>query len=110
MAKEAGFPPESVNQIKTALIEACLSLAAAESSTDGKIFQRYHLDNDRLSITISNSETGLNSNKGELLVDDPNRIWRLDVLRSLMDSVRLRKLEDGWKIELTRLIPANVAA
>ncbi len=107
MAKEAGFSPEAVNQIKTALIEACLSLAAAESSTDGKIYQRYHLGNEKLSITISNSEAGLDSDEGELLVDDPNRIWRLDVLRSLMDSVRLRKLEGGWKIELMRLIPVT---
>ncbi len=110
MAKEAGFSPEAVNQIKTALIEACLSLAAAENSSDGKIHQRYHLDNENLSITISNSEAGLDANEGELLVDDPNRIWRLDVLRSLMDSVRLRKLNDGWKVELIRLIPATVAA
>ncbi len=108
MAKEAGFSPEAVNQIKTALIEACLSLAAADSSADGKIYQRYHLDNEKLSITISNSEVGLDANAGELIVDDLNRIWRLDVLRSLMDSVRLRKLEGGWKIELTRLIPTNV--
>ncbi len=110
MAKEAGFSPEAVNQIKTALIEACLSLAAAESSTEGKIYQRYHLDNEKLSITISNSEAGLYSNDGELIVDDLNRIWRLDVLRSLMDSVRLRKLNDGWKIEMIRLIPAIVVA
>ena len=106
MAKEAGFSPEAVNQIKTALIEACLSLAATEISAEGKIHQRYHLDQEKLSITIANSEAGLDSSEGELIVDDPNRIWRLDVLRSLMDSVRLRKLEDGWKIELTRLSPA----
>ena len=77
---------------------------------EGKIYQRYHLDNEKLSITISNSEAGLYSNDGELIVDDLNRIWRLDVLRSLMDSVRLRKLNDGWKIEMIRLIPAIVVA
>ncbi len=108
MAKEAGFSPEAVNQIKTALIETCLSLAAAESTTEGLIHQRYHLDQDKFSITVSNSEAGLNSDQGELMVDDPNRIWRLDVLRSLVDSVRLRKREDGWKIELIRLVPAKV--
>ena len=105
MARSAGFAPEAVNQIKTALIEACLSLAAAEEAPDGKIYQRYHLDEEKMTITISNIATGLMEVEGAIVVDDPERLWRLEVLRSLVDFVRLIKLDTGWRVELTRFIP-----
>ncbi len=107
LARSAGFAPEAVNQIKTALIEACLSLAAAEETPDGKIYQRYHLDEEKMTITVSNLSTGLTQTEGAIVVDDPERLWRLDVLRSLVDFVRLTKLETGWRVELTRFIPPS---
>ncbi len=107
LARKAGFSSESVNQIKTALIEACLSLAAIEEAPDGKIHQRYQLDDEKITISISNRAAGLNVKDGAIVVEDPERIWRLDVLRSLVDFVRLTKLDDGWKVELTRFIPQN---
>ncbi len=107
MARSAGFAPEAVNQIKTALIEACLSLAAAEETPDGKIYQRYHLDEEKMTITVSNIATGLDETEGTIVVDDPDRLWRLDVLRSLVDFVRLTKLDTAWRVELTRFIPQN---
>ena len=107
LARSAGFAPEAVNQIKTALIEACLSLAAAEETPDGKIYQRYHLDSEKMTITISNTEAGLTQTEGTLVVEDPERLWRLEVLRSLVDFVRLTKLDTGWRVELTRFIPLH---
>lgn len=107
MARSAGFAPAAVNQIKTALIEACLSLAAAEESPDGKIYQRYHLDAEKMTITVSNIASGLSKTEGKIVVDDPERLWRLEVLRSLVDFVRLTQLDTGWRVELTRFIPPN---
>jgi len=107
LARSAGFAPEAVNQIKTALIEACLSLAAAEETPEGKIYQHYHLDKEKMTITVSNVATGFAETAGTIVVEDPDRLWRLDVLRSLVDFVRLTKLETGWRVELTRIIPPN---
>ncbi len=107
MARSAGFAPEAVNQIKTALIEACLSLAAAEETPDAKIYQRYLLDEEKITITLSNLPTGLDQTDGTVVVDDPERLWRLDVLRSLVDFVRLHKFDAGWRVELMRFIPTN---
>jgi hypothetical protein len=104
-ARRAGFTPEAVNQIKTALIEACLSLAAAEETPEGKIYQRYQLDEEKMTIIVSNLATGLGQSTGTIVVEDPERLWRLDVLRSLVDLVRLTRLAPGWRVELTRFIP-----
>ena len=105
MARSAGFSSEAVNQMKTALIEACLSMAAAEERPDTQIYQRYQLDEEKMTITIANSVAGLDNITGTPITDDPERIWRLEVLRSLVDFVRLTKLDDGWRAELTRFTP-----
>lgn len=107
VARGAGFPPEVVNQIKTALIECCLSLSAGEEATGSRIHQRYHTDKERLTITISNTAAGLDAEGGILIEDDPERVWRLDVLRSLVDEVRLVRLPDGWRVTLTRFLPQS---
>lgn len=104
VARGAGFSPEAVNQIKTALIECCLSISASEEMADNRIHQRYHTDKERLTIIISNSAAGLDATEGERLENDPERIWRLDVLRSLVDEVKLQRLSNGWRVELTRLV------
>lgn len=105
MARSAGFSPEAVNQMKTALIEACLSMAATEEHPDTKIYQRYQLDEEKMTITLANAAAGLDDVSGTPLTEDSERIWRLEVLRSLVDFVRLTKLADGWRVELTRFIP-----
>jgi hypothetical protein len=104
MARGLGFAPEAVNQIKTALIETCLSLAASVTLADGRAHQRYHANQQGLTITVSNTAAGLDAAGGEVIEDDPERVWRLDVLRSLVDEVRLVRLADGWRVTLTRLV------
>ncbi|MFN7928793.1 MAG: hypothetical protein U0Y68_12750, partial [Blastocatellia bacterium] len=107
MARSAGFSSEAVNQMKTALIEACLSLAAADQQPESRIYQRYQLDEEKMTIIVANTVAGLNDTTGTLVTDDPDRVWRLEVLRSLVDFVRLTKLTDGWRVELTRFIPVS---
>jgi anti-sigma regulatory factor (Ser/Thr protein kinase) len=102
IAKLAGFTPEEINQIKTALIEACLSLAASDGSPDGRIHQRYHVEGDQMTIIVSNSAEGLDETGGVEVKDDPNRIWRLEVLRSLVDQVTLTRFDDSWRVVLTK--------
>jgi anti-sigma regulatory factor (Ser/Thr protein kinase) len=102
MAKAAGFSAEEVNQIKTALIEACLSLTALGHSPDGRIHQRYRVDEDRMTITVSNSAAGLDEPGGLVVEDDPDRIWRVEVLRSLVDQVYLTRFDDGWRVVLRK--------
>jgi len=104
MAKNAGFSPEEVNQIKTALIEACLSITAFGYSPDGRIHQRYRVDEEKMTVTVSNSAAGLDELGGVVVDDDPDRIWRLDVLQSLVDVVRLTRLENGWRVVSIKLL------
>ncbi len=102
IAKSIGFSPEEVNQLKTAMIEACLSLMGAGQSPDGRIHQRYRATDQQMTIIIADSAAGLDETGGVLIDEDPERIWRVEVLRSLVDQVRLSRLEHGWRVELTK--------
>ncbi len=103
IARAAGFAPEEMNQLKTALIEACLSLSAADSSADGRLYQRFHTNHERMTITIASSATALDQPGGIVLRSSPSHYWRLDVLRSLVDEVTLTQLVGGLRVALTKI-------
>src|SRR5204863_8481597 len=54
IAKRHDFPPKAINQIKTALVEACINAAEHSLSPDGKIRQRFVVDNEKIAITVTN--------------------------------------------------------
>src|SRR5205085_11153766 len=54
IARAADFDQEAINQIKTALIEACINAAEHSDSPDRRIYQRFAIQEDRLIITVSN--------------------------------------------------------
>ena len=84
------------------MIEACLSLTAIGNSPDGRIHQRYRVDDERMTITVSNSAAGLDEPGGVVVEEDPERIWRVDVLRSLVDQVYLTRFDESWRVVLRK--------
>lgn len=103
IARSAGFTPEEMNQLKTALIEVCLSFSAADSAADGRLYQRFHTNHERMTITVASSATALNQPGGIVLRSSPSIHWRLDVLRSLVDDVTLTQLVGGLRVALTKI-------
>ncbi|HEY8411502.1 MAG TPA: ATP-binding protein, partial [Pyrinomonadaceae bacterium] len=53
IAKRLTFRPEAINQIKTAVVEACINAFEHSFSPDRKIYQRFRVESDRLVVTIS---------------------------------------------------------
>ncbi len=47
IARRINFQPEAINQIKTALIEACINAEEHSFSPDRKIYQRFRLERDK---------------------------------------------------------------
>src|SRR5262249_35012184 len=54
IAMSAGFDQPAINQIKTAMIEACINAAEHGESTDRKIYQTFRVTSDKFIITVSN--------------------------------------------------------
>ncbi len=112
IARRVSFPPEAINQIKTALIEACINASEHSLSPDRKIYQRFRVESDRLVVTVSSrgvvppglgSQNGENNN-GEAAENRGRRGWGLKLIRSLMDEVEFERVDDGTRLRMTKYL------
>lgn len=110
IARAADFSQEAVNQIKTALIEACINAAEHSDSPDRRIYHRFALAADRLIITVSNKGKTLNwieGNSGQLASASVSKGVRgrgLQIIRALMDEVRFDRTDDGAVLVMTKYL------
>ncbi|MDT5159641.1 MAG: serine/threonine-protein kinase RsbW [Acidobacteriota bacterium] len=114
IARRMEFQPEAINQIKTALVEACINAAEHSLSTERKIYNRFRVEDDKLVITVSsrglslptsNSENGTSSadkNGGEGAKG--RRGWGLKLIRTLMDDVEFERVDDGTRLRMTKYL------
>src|SRR5262249_9173748 len=102
IARVADFDQESINQIKTALIEACINAAEHGNSPDRRIYQRFSVSEDRLTITVTNKgkRFGAGGNGG----GSSKRGRGLKIIRALMDEVRFDRTDDGTSLVMVKLL------
>jgi len=110
IAKRLTFRPEAINQIKTAIVEACINASEHSFSPDRKIYQRFRVESDRLVITISSRgivPANLNGAKSGTEVKEASeerRGWGLKLIRTLMDEVEFERVDDGTSLRMTKYL------
>jgi serine/threonine-protein kinase RsbW len=110
IAKRLTFRPEAINQIKTAIVEACINASEHSFSPDRKIYQRFRVESDRLVITISSRgivPANLNGTKSGSEVKEAaeeRRGWGLKLIRTLMDEVEFERVDDGTSLRMTKYL------
>jgi len=110
IARAADFDQEAINQIKTALIEACINAAEHSDSPDRKIHQRFAIDKDKLIITVSNKGKGFGRANGQSTLApgaQPAKAARgrgLKIIRALMDEVEFERTDDGARLVMTKYL------
>ena len=114
IARRLDFKPEAINQIKTALVEACINAAEHSLSPDRKIYQRFRLESDKLVVTVSSRGVALppptmqNNGDGKSLEKDAEekerRGWGLRLIRTLMDEVEFERVDDGTRLRMTKYL------
>jgi serine/threonine-protein kinase RsbW len=110
IARAADFEQEAVNQIKTALIEACINAAEHGDSPDRRIYQRFAIEDDRLVITVSNkgktfgSINGHSTPSGGAGPSTSKRGRGLQIIRALMDEVSFERTDDGSSLVMTKFL------
>ena len=105
IARRHHFAPKAINQIKTALVEACINAAEHSHSPDRKIYQKFAVENDRLTVTVANR--GLRFADGEaaeITPDEGRRGWGLKLMKTLMDEVKFEQTDDGTRISMTKYL------
>jgi serine/threonine-protein kinase RsbW len=105
IAKRHHFAPKAINQIKTALVEACINATEHSHSPDRKIYQKFTVENDRIIITISNRGLRLADKKAqEIAPGEGRRGWGLKLMKNLMDEVKFEQTDDGTRISMTKYL------
>lgn len=109
IARAADFSQEAVNQIKTALIEACINASEHSDSPDRRIYHRFALADDRLIITVSNKGKTLDwtEKSGRLASATVSKGVRgrgLQIIRALMDDVKFDRTDDGAVLVMTKYL------
>lgn len=115
IARRLNFRPEAINQIKTAIVEACINAAEHSFSPDRKIYQRFRVESDRLVITISSrgvvpsnlaaqgaEQEAQDGSRGEAARE--RRGWGLKLIRTLMDEVEFERVDDGTSLRMTKYL------
>lgn len=114
IARRVNFRPEAINQIKTALIEACINAAEHSLSPDRKIYQRFRVENDRLVVTVASrgvvpaslaptngQDAGARNEKEDA---KSRRGWGLKLIQTLMDEVEFERVDDGTQLRMTKYL------
>ena len=103
IAKRHNFPAKAINQIKTALVEACINASEHSLSPDRKIYQKFAVDADKITITVSNRGLRLaDKTANEINPDEGRRGWGLKLIKGLMDEVKLEQTDDGTRITMVK--------
>src|SRR6185436_4202680 len=115
VARRLNFTPEAINQIKTAVVEACINASEHSLSPDRKIYQRFQVESDRLSITISsrgilpinfagNSQGEEETTADESQRSDDRRGWGLKLIQTLMDEVEFERVDEVTSLRMTKYL------
>jgi serine/threonine-protein kinase RsbW len=113
IARRHKFPAKAINQLKTALVEACINAAEHGLAPDRKIHQRFLVSDDKITISISNrglrltdklADSGQAPTPVEVESPDTRRGWGLNLIRGLMDDVRVEPVDDGTRITMTKFL------
>jgi len=110
LARRLPFRTEAINQIKLAVIEACINVFEHSFSPDRKISQRFRLESDRLVVTISSrgvvptNLNGASSRSDTTEAAEARRGYGLILIRSLMDEVEFERVDDGTSLRMTKYL------
>ena len=111
IAKRHGIPAKAINQIKTALVEACINAAEHSLSPDRKINLKFSVTSEKMVITITNRGVRLSDARaaaaGATANDSTRRGWGLKLMKGLMDEVSINETDDGTRITLVKYISQN---
>jgi serine/threonine-protein kinase RsbW len=106
IARTADFDAEAVNQIKTALIEACLNAAEHSDSPDSRIYQKFTLTEQGLIIVVSNKGNRFEpvQEKASIAAPAGKRGRGLQIIRALMDDVHFESTDDGASLVMSKYL------
>jgi len=98
---------DKIEEIKLALIEACINAAEHSKSPDGRISINFEIGADQLTIRIIDQGQGFDLRKVQEELrqrreQGKRRGWGLAIMKELMDEVRVESTEQGTTVTMVK--------
>ena len=113
IAKRRNIPAKTINQIKTALVEACINASEHSHSPDRKINLKFAVTDEKIVVTVANRGVLLSEakaasasagNADQQPAETQRRGWGLKLMRGLMDDVTIEDTDDGTLITMVKYL------
>ena len=105
IARRKNYRQKDINQMKTALVEACINADEHSHSPDRKIYLKFTVEDDRIIIEIANRGLRLtNKNSKEFVPTEGRRGWGFSLMKSLTDELKIEQTDDGTKISMVKYL------
>jgi len=108
LAQLMSFTEEDIDEIKLALIEACLNAFEHSESRDGKVNIRFIMKGDELELKIIDRGVGFKVDKvkkpdiRDALKCKRKRGWGLEIIKNLMDKVEIESSDKGTTVTMVK--------
>lgn len=108
------FPPDAIDEVKHALIEACINAFEHSHSTERVVHIAFELHDDDVCVVIQDHGGGFDPQAvpvpltvSELKPGERKRGWGLQLIRSLMDDVQIHSGPAGTRLTMRKRRPAG---
>ena len=108
VARHMGLSQEKSDEIKMALIEACIN-AFEHSESKSEIYIHFLIDDDNLTIKVIDKGKGFDSTnvkipniETKLTTSEKKRGWGIMLIKELMDTVNFESDHTGTTLTMTK--------
>ncbi|MEB3284457.1 MAG: ATP-binding protein [Candidatus Sericytochromatia bacterium] len=103
------FSSDQIDEVKHALIEACINAFEHSESREGNVYIKFFIDREQLTLTIQDFGAGFETDcvprpslVRKLAGSEPKRGWGLVMMESLMDDVHIDSGPQGTRIVMIK--------
>jgi serine/threonine-protein kinase RsbW len=110
LAEFMNFDKDKIDEVRLALIEACINAFEHSNSIDKKLYFKFIMDQNSLTVIIKDNGKGFDVN---LINDKPDinnkikssykRGWGIMLIKNLMDNVKIESNNNGTILTMTKL-------
>ena len=108
LAESIDLDPDKIDEIRMALIEACLNAFEHSRSKDQMVHVRFRVKPEELEITVKDYGVGFDPERIEeadisrAIHSDDKRGWGFKIMRTLMDKVEVSSHPGGTQIKMIK--------
>lgn len=110
IAEYMKFDNDKIDELKQALIEACINSFEHSKSQDKKLYIKFVMQNNELTVIIKDKGTGFDIEQVDDKPDIKNKLksqykrgWGLMLIKNLMDKVDIQSSPEGTTLTMTKV-------